>query len=36
MKAMVLYDREKPFRLEERPDPRPGIRVSVVPYGIRQ
>ena len=24
MKAMVLYDREKPFRLEQRPEPRPG------------
>ena len=30
MKAMVLYDRQKPFRLEERPDPRPGIGEAVM------
>ena len=30
MKAMVLYDREKPFRLEERPDPRAGPGEAVM------
>ena len=30
MKAMVLYDREKPFRLEERPRPRPGMGEAVM------
>ena len=30
MKAMVLYDREKPFRLEERPEPRPGMGEAVM------
>ena len=40
MKAMVLYDREEPFRLEERPDPRPGfgeavMRVRAAGWGSR-
>ena len=30
MKAMVLYDRQKPFRLEERPRPRPGLGEAVM------
>ena len=30
MKALVLHDREKPFRLEERPDPNPGIGEAVM------
>ncbi len=30
MKAMVLYDREKPFRLEERPEPRAGMGEAVM------
>ena len=30
MKAMVLYDRERPFRLEERPEPRPGLGEAVL------
>ena len=30
MKAMVLHDREKPFRLEERPEPRPGMGEAVM------
>ena len=30
MKALVLYDREQPFRLEERPRPRPGAGEAVM------
>ncbi len=30
MKAMVLYDRKERFRLEERPDPRPGLGEAVM------
>ncbi len=30
MKAMVLHDREKPFRLEERPKPRAGLGEAVM------
>ncbi len=30
MKAMVLHDREKPFRLEERPEPRAGMGEAVM------